>query len=97
MSQTDNPIQSLLPATGVPVVKPLSPAPSSSFSQSMRLANSIEKIKSSKILIVDDEPLLIRVVRRFLQTAGYSEFITCLLYTSPSPRDLSTSRMPSSA
>ena len=26
-----------------------------------------------------------------------SGFITCLLYTSPSPRDLSTSRMPSSA
>ena len=25
------------------------------------------------------------------------ELITCLLYTSPSPRDLSTSRMPSSA
>ena len=25
------------------------------------------------------------------------EFHTCLLYTSPSPRDLSTSRMPSSA
>ena len=25
------------------------------------------------------------------------EVITCLLYTSPSPRDLSTSRMPSSA
>ena len=24
-------------------------------------------------------------------------FATCLLYTSPSPRDLSTSRMPSSA
>ena len=28
---------------------------------------------------------------------GTIEFITCLLYTSPSPRDLSTSRMPSSA
>ena len=26
-----------------------------------------------------------------------TQFITCLLYTSPSPRDLSTSRMPSSA
>ena len=26
-----------------------------------------------------------------------SKFYTCLLYTSPSPRDLSTSRMPSSA
>ena len=25
------------------------------------------------------------------------DLITCLLYTSPSPRDLSTSRMPSSA
>ena len=29
---------------------------------------------------------------------GYNEQVTgCLLYTSPSPRDLSTSRMPSSA
>ena len=31
-----------------------------------------------------------------LQTIGFLD-ITCLLYTSPSPRDLSTSRMPSSA
>ena len=29
--------------------------------------------------------------------APYSFFNHCLLYTSPSPRDLSTSRMPSSA
>ena len=28
---------------------------------------------------------------------GYDDFLICLLYTSPSPRDLSTSRMPSSA
>ena len=27
----------------------------------------------------------------------YRLWFTCLLYTSPSPRDLSTSRMPSSA
>ena len=33
-----------------------------------------------------------QVVPRFL-----SQLKTCLLYTSPSPRDLSTSRMPSSA
>ena len=26
-----------------------------------------------------------------------NRFLNCLLYTSPSPRDLSTSRMPSSA
>ena len=30
-------------------------------------------------------------------TTGLGEFDVCLLYTSPSPRDLSTSRMPSSA
>ena len=30
-------------------------------------------------------------------TYGNSMGKTCLLYTSPSPRDLSTSRMPSSA
>ena len=30
-------------------------------------------------------------------TTGYEEAGSCLLYTSPSPRDLSTSRMPSSA
>ena len=32
-----------------------------------------------------------------LMNAAYSFQYTCLLYTSPSPRDLSTSRMPSSA
>ena len=30
-------------------------------------------------------------------TMGLGVGVTCLLYTSPSPRDLSTSRMPSSA
>ena len=34
-----------------------------------------------------------RVIRSDGKLGGYS----CLLYTSPSPRDLSTSRMPSSA
>ena len=37
---------------------------------------------------------------RFNEKAKFSTWIysiTCLLYTSPSPRDLSTSRMPSSA
>ena len=35
-------------------------------------------------------------LEELLDLDGY-ESITCLLYTSPSPRDLSTSRMPSSA
>ena len=33
----------------------------------------------------------------YLQWYHYCEGMVCLLYTSPSPRDLSTSRMPSSA
>ena len=32
-----------------------------------------------------------------LSTLGANVLFVCLLYTSPSPRDLSTSRMPSSA
>ena len=31
------------------------------------------------------------------QVGLHAELFVCLLYTSPSPRDLSTSRMPSSA
>ena len=37
-------------------------------------------------------------LERFINTQGLKDVhIVCLLYTSPSPRDLSTSRMPSSA
>lgn len=32
--------------------------------------------KNAKIMIVDDEPLVIRVVRRFLMTEGYKNFVT---------------------
>ena len=33
----------------------------------------------------------------FFDKTKHTSFCPCLLYTSPSPRDLSTSRMPSSA
>ena len=36
-------------------------------------------------------------VQNALTQKGYDVLLSCLLYTSPSPRDLSTSRMPSSA
>ena len=35
--------------------------------------------------------------RRKMIRQSLSKYLSCLLYTSPSPRDLSTSRMPSSA
>ena len=40
------------------------------------------------IVILQSEPVIF---------AAYTSLFICLLYTSPSPRDLSTSRMPSSA
>ena len=43
------------------------------------------------ILVLDD------VQQRAALNAARAQAHTCLLYTSPSPRDLSTSRMPSSA
>jgi len=45
-----------------------------------------------------DESLLSQAVASVLDVRERSgESLDCLLYTSPSPRDLSTSRMPSSA
>ena len=38
-----------------------------------------------------------RKLKAYCDKIGITMFTTCLLYTSPSPRDLSTSRMPSSA
>ena len=39
------------------------------------------------------------LINRFMKKESFETpwFLSCLLYTSPSPRDLSTSRMPSSA
>ena len=39
----------------------------------------------------------INLAKKLNSTFKSAEFEVCLLYTSPSPRDLSTSRMPSSA
>ena len=40
---------------------------------------------------------VIRALREIIKTYRIDLIYSCLLYTSPSPRDLSTSRMPSSA
>ena len=57
--------------------------------------------------VVESLPKINDVIRQILPLYGIdaspehlielTKFISCLLYTSPSPRDLSTSRMPSSA
>ena len=45
----------------------------------------------------DRSAILSTISRRGSQSSSSSREKFCLLYTSPSPRDLSTSRMPSSA
>ena len=51
------------------------------------------------IIRLDDADYRYRVIVSYETVFGeiMSEMNGCLLYTSPSPRDLSTSRMPSSA
>ena len=52
---------------------------------------SIDLGRMNKVLSINPEDLTVTV------QAGVTRKQLCLLYTSPSPRDLSTSRMPSSA
>ena len=52
-----------------------------------------EEVEDGVLLPVEDAIADVDGVKRVTSTAMES----CLLYTSPSPRDLSTSRMPSSA
>ena len=60
---------------------------------------TLEKIREcgmkTGLSISPDTP--VEVLREFLGEVDMFLIMTCLLYTSPSPRDLSTSRMPSSA
>jgi len=73
---------------------------------SMLRDNGLNTLPGTAAEILDDEVRAI-LSRNKLSTAQWIEVIrtahccgirtTCLLYTSPSPRDLSTSRMPSSA
>ena len=41
--------------------------------------------------------LMLTLLTQSISNTSFGIFFRCLLYTSPSPRDLSTSRMPSSA
>ena len=55
--------------------------------------------KQGDIVVVNSSVLDNRIIKRIIAVEGQKVEIdnNCLLYTSPSPRDLSTSRMPSSA
>ena len=54
-----------------------------------------QKIGMTRVFQEDGRSVPVTVVE--VATNRVTQVKTCLLYTSPSPRDLSTSRMPSSA
>ena len=64
------------------------------FIMSQRVGREMIKQKSGKIVNISSYAGLGGTDPEHLNAIAYN---TCLLYTSPSPRDLSTSRMPSSA
>ena len=53
--------------------------------------------KSDQPAQLSQIPLATKLLVTISQSSSIKQAINCLLYTSPSPRDLSTSRMPSSA
>ena len=55
---------------------------------------AIERIVDTSVNDDGSEEQIIEVT---LRPQNFSEYIGCLLYTSPSPRDRTRSRMPSSA
>ena len=72
------------------------------FSQT--LIPKLPQITASSFLLIDAETNKIIAQQNPEASTGLASitkimtsYIVCLLYTSPSPRDLSTSRMPSSA
>ena len=79
----------------------------SSISNTQKITSAMEMVASSKMRKTQDRMEMGRpYAERMLSVIGHLAnsnpeykplYMTCLLYTSPSPRDLSTSRMPSSA
>ena len=57
------------------------------------LSSGLHSTKYLQCALALSNPILAKKITKALG----EKIINCLLYTSPSPRDLSTSRMPSSA
>ena len=71
---------------------------------SLTAAGDLPEVDEEQLLVLEledagemDEPDEYQLLATFYNDEQEYAIYTCLLYTSPSPRDLSTSRMPSSA
>ena len=88
LTNGDNYVDYLAPLLGLP-------APTHSGDGGLNYAHGGAQIRLGGSFFVD--PLAVQRDDYFADTSGTADPDACLLYTSPSPRDLSTSRMPSSA
>ena len=59
--------------------------------------SSKNKVETSEVVATDVDEAEISETTESEDTHPHSDKATCLLYTSPSPRDATLSRMPSSA
>ena len=74
------------PAAGIP------------SSESQHILDAASALSSDiTVLIIEHDMEIVFSVADYITVLVSGAVLTCLLYTSPSPRDLSTSRMPSSA
>ena len=74
------------PGLSLPHMAPLSASVSAEVSpvasplrqqvDSVKLAKDMDALRSCKIMIIDDEPLVVRVVKRFLAGDGFTNFVT---------------------
>ena len=64
---------------------------------SLRSMDRKKEIQESLSELIKDDQTLEFCELDLMHDKGWDQAVSCLLYTSPSPRDLSTSRMPSSA
>ena len=81
-----------LPTADVPYYIPMVVPPSDLRDQEAKPVKTEEKVEPPTLKIPFIKQPVPQPSPEVIVTA-----VTCLLYTSPSPRDLSTSRMPSSA
>ena len=63
----------------------------------IRWLEGVLKAQKSTMVLISHDRHFLNEVCTHMADIDYGELRVCLLYTSPSPRDLSTSRMPSSA
>ena len=62
--------------TPAPQLESTAPSPLRKSVDTKSIIHEQDSIRTSKIMIVDDEELVIRVVRRFLSSDGYENFVT---------------------